>query len=274
MKRLIGAFCVLLLWASTTHHPNLKAAPNVKPLPAAMLPGDVDGSGGVSTSDIIHIINHVFRSAPLPSPECIADVNADSMLTLTDIIQLVNYVLRGGAAPLNGCGASAADYWPLALGNYWIYGCDSQHPWCSGGPVWRSDVTAQGDDTSFVVRMGIAFTHVDTLNLRIEGALVDWRRPTGDWAGFYNFTGGAFWLHRDPFECDDSMLYEATLETEPIVTPAGTFTGCLRIEPLQKRCADAGMVAEWWAPGVGMVRSEQDNIAGYVEYVLTEYRVN
>jgi hypothetical protein len=273
VKRLLGTILVLLLWISTTDHSRLYSAPNPKPVPAVFLPGDVDVNGAVSTSDIIQVINHVFKSAPLPSPECVADVNADSVITLTDIIQLVNFVLRGGAAPQNGCTESHANYWPLALGNYWVYGCDSQHPFCSNGPIWRSDVTAQGADTALLVQTCVAFTCVDTFALRAQGAQVDWRVSTGEWGGYYNFTGGAFWLHRDPFECDDSILYRAILETEPVVTPAGTFTGCLRIEPLQKRCADAGMIREWWAPGVGMVRSEQDNIAGYVNYVLTEYKV-
>jgi hypothetical protein len=66
--------------------------------------GDVNLSSTVTSSDIIVVVNFVFKggSAPLP---CTAngDVNCSGTVTSADIITLVNFVFKGGAAPCNTC---------------------------------------------------------------------------------------------------------------------------------------------------------------------------
>jgi len=87
---------------------------------------------------------------------------------------------------------------------------------------------------------------------------------------FYRFTVGAMWVHRDTWECDDSSGLVAVAEPNPIITPAGTFTRCVRIERRTAiPCADAGTVVEWWAPDVGLVRWDELNF--YVSGPLTIY---
>jgi len=78
----------------------------VNPLAALqgwLLPGDVNGSGTISTADIIFLVNFVFKGGPPPVSLPGADVNASCGITSADILYLVDYVFRGGSEPLAGC---------------------------------------------------------------------------------------------------------------------------------------------------------------------------
>ncbi|GIW72558.1 MAG: hypothetical protein KatS3mg102_2100 [Planctomycetota bacterium] len=59
---------------------------------------------------------------------------------------------------------------------------------------------------------------------------------------------------------------------ETVQVPAGTFADCVRLE-LQTSCADAGTTAIWFAPGVGIVKWSEQNIAGPVDWVLVRAEV-
>ncbi len=65
-------------------------------------PGDANASGGApNLTDIIYLVNYVFKAAPAPSPLCRGDANASGGASnLIDIIYLVNYVFKSGPAPV------------------------------------------------------------------------------------------------------------------------------------------------------------------------------
>ena len=67
-----------------------------------------------TAADIVHVVNHVFKSNPLAVPHCAADVDYGSGVTGGDIIYLVAHVFRGGAALTASCGPEGSIYWPLA----------------------------------------------------------------------------------------------------------------------------------------------------------------
>jgi hypothetical protein len=68
------------------------------------LTGDVNLSGNITSSDIIVMINFVFKSGLVPMPcEAAGDANCSGSLTAADIIELVNFVFKGGAAPCDVC---------------------------------------------------------------------------------------------------------------------------------------------------------------------------
>jgi hypothetical protein len=73
--------------------------------------GDVNLSTTVTSSDIIIVVNFVFKGGVAPLP-CTAngDVNCNGFVTSADIITLVNFVFKGGPAPCNTCTS------PLAAG--------------------------------------------------------------------------------------------------------------------------------------------------------------
>ncbi len=64
-------------------------------------PGDVDGNGRWTLTDIIALVNIVFKGAAKPTPLCRTDANGTGgNPNLPDIIVLVNYVFKGGPAPV------------------------------------------------------------------------------------------------------------------------------------------------------------------------------
>ena len=63
--------------------------------------GDFNGDGKLTVSDVIYLINYLFRGGPPPLPPEIGDVNHDAKITVSDVIYLINYLFKGGPPP--GC---------------------------------------------------------------------------------------------------------------------------------------------------------------------------
>jgi len=229
-------------------------------------PGDVNESHNLTAADIIQIVNFVFKSAALGAPDCTADIDGAAGVTAGDIVHLVAHVFRGGAAPEASCVPDGLLYWPLADGNYWLYElCWGAQPCIDS--AHRMEVVHRGADTAVVA--GPLWVE-DTLTIRQLGSAVDMRWPDTAWNSFYRFEAGMWARPPGGMICNDTV-FTAIPETDSIVTPAGTFYGCLRVQSA-KRCMDGGLVAEWWAPGVGLVCWVQDNIGGYQYFYLTAYR--
>lgn len=62
--------------------------------------GDVTGEGNVLLSDIVAIINFLFKSAPAPTPTCRGDVNNTGNILLSDIVYIINFLFKSGPAPI------------------------------------------------------------------------------------------------------------------------------------------------------------------------------
>lgn len=62
--------------------------------------GDTNFDGVITSADIIHLVNYVFKGGtpPRPVPRS-GDVDCSGAITSADIIGLVNYVFKGGTAP-------------------------------------------------------------------------------------------------------------------------------------------------------------------------------
>jgi len=66
--------------------------------------GDVNESGVINSSDIIYMVNYLFKTGPSPVPLAQAgDVNCDASETSADVIYLVNHVFKAGMAPCDVC---------------------------------------------------------------------------------------------------------------------------------------------------------------------------
>ncbi|MDH4222270.1 MAG: dockerin type I domain-containing protein [candidate division Zixibacteria bacterium] len=63
--------------------------------------GDVNADNDLSTSDVIYLINHLFKGGPPPVIYESGDCNCDGDLTISDVIYLINYLFKGGPDP--GC---------------------------------------------------------------------------------------------------------------------------------------------------------------------------
>jgi aminopeptidase N len=71
--------------------------------PAPYLPGDQNGDRVLDVTDVVDLVNYVFRAGPPPSPLNAADPNGDCVSNVADIVRLIDHVWRGGAMPLAGC---------------------------------------------------------------------------------------------------------------------------------------------------------------------------
>ena len=177
----------------------------------------------------------------------------------------------GRAALLIGlllvCSAQSAfpgdQYFPLGPGSRWEY--VTEDAMFSG----KQEVSVQGRDGNRV-QLSLGYTEVvledrgDEIDIELEGE---------GFVPYYRFGEGS-WTHRDPFSCDDNRMVQITDREAVVETPAGRFTDCLRIEYSgHTLCSDAGTFVEWWAPGVGRVKWQEDNFAGPVTWVLQDYTV-
>jgi len=63
--------------------------------------GDANRDGDVSVSDVVYLINFLFKGGPPPNPFNIVDTNCDGEVSISDAVYLVNYLFKGGPEP--GC---------------------------------------------------------------------------------------------------------------------------------------------------------------------------
>ena len=61
--------------------------------------GDANGDGFVTLSDVVYLINYLYRNGPAPDPLEAGDANSDSQIDLGDVVYLLDYLFRGGPPP-------------------------------------------------------------------------------------------------------------------------------------------------------------------------------
>lgn len=62
--------------------------------------GDVNLSGAVTSSDIIYLVNYIFKSGPAPLPVAMAgDADCNRRIEAGDLIHMANYVFKSGPLP-------------------------------------------------------------------------------------------------------------------------------------------------------------------------------
>lgn len=66
--------------------------------------GDVNESGSITSSDVIDLVNYVFKSGTAPAPiEAAGDVDCSGTVSSEDIIFLVNFTFKSGPTPCDVC---------------------------------------------------------------------------------------------------------------------------------------------------------------------------
>ena len=64
------------------------------------LRGDANKDGSVSVSDIVYLINYLFKGGPAPNPIIqVGDANCDGKVSVSDVVYLINYLFKGGPEP-------------------------------------------------------------------------------------------------------------------------------------------------------------------------------
>ncbi len=65
--------------------------------------GDANRDRAVSISDVVFIINHLFKGGQAPQILNLADANGDCGINIADVVYLVSYLFKGGQTPKRGC---------------------------------------------------------------------------------------------------------------------------------------------------------------------------
>ena len=61
--------------------------------------GDANADGKVSVSDIVYLVNYLFKGGSSPAPIQRGDANCDGYVTVSDVVYLINYLFKGGPPP-------------------------------------------------------------------------------------------------------------------------------------------------------------------------------
>jgi thiol-disulfide isomerase/thioredoxin len=61
--------------------------------------GDCNSDEEINLSDVVYLINYLFKNGPAPEPIESGNVNCDETVTVPDIVYLINYVLKSGSPP-------------------------------------------------------------------------------------------------------------------------------------------------------------------------------
>ncbi len=64
------------------------------------LRGDANGDGTITVSDVVFLVNYLYRGGPAPNPAAVGDINSDGQINVGDIVYLVNYLFHGGPPPV------------------------------------------------------------------------------------------------------------------------------------------------------------------------------
>jgi hypothetical protein len=189
-------------------------------------------------------------------------------------------VAVAAAAPRVRPNLSTPDFFPLEVGNHWVY----ERSGATGSTTWEAQVTASaGSDHGhdYVLLSGY-FPGPDRA-VRAERSGLVAERLDGSWhdALWYMLRApvGIPWrLELAPLppvnpiaDCIDGAWLHVRSRHETVRVPAGEFEDVVRVD-FETRCADSGIVSEWFASGVGLIRREEQSFAGPVvsELVIAE----
>ncbi len=155
------------------------------------------------------------------------------------------------AAPARAGGPSPSDYFPLAVGNQWTYVDRSAAQAPGTRPPERTVRIVERTADGFYRdnERGELRADADCLRDRVRRLLC---RPLAVGQGWVSVTG-----------VSATERYEIAAVDERVETPAGTFTGCVRVRAHVRAGPTAENVLELtYAPGVGPVRIETFAVVG------------
>ncbi len=67
----------------------------------SFLSGDANGDWVIDVSDVVYLINYLYKTGSAPDPLEAGDANCDTKVDLGDIVYIINYLYKGGPVP--GC---------------------------------------------------------------------------------------------------------------------------------------------------------------------------
>ena len=68
--------------------------------PTVVKCGDANADGSLTVSDVVYLVNYLFKGGPVAKPYEAGEANCDGKVTVSDVVYLVNYLFKGGAVPI------------------------------------------------------------------------------------------------------------------------------------------------------------------------------
>ena len=161
------------------------------------------------------------------------------------------------------------DYFPLQVGNQWVYRVGGRFD--AGARVIEITSTQTVNLREYFVTTGLTS---DALLLRKNeaGSLVFYNQNDGqehNWVAFSAPVGEAFRTEIDP--CNSVAVIRSKSAT--LQTPVGEFNNALEVGYSPGRCADAGLNRESFLPNIGLAERRESNFAGEQVWELIYARV-
>jgi hypothetical protein len=185
--------------------------------------------------------------------------------------------------PATNVTAEGIFHFPLQVGNHWLYEKRYPHGYETTwevSVVSYSDGTANGTKNEGVPARGFALKGYFG-----DGAMVDYGAggelmeitADGEASLWYRLgaSTGTEWILASPENsdpCIDGVRAVLASHEEFVQVPAGEFSDAVRVD-YEPRCMDAGLISEWFAAGVGLVKRTEESIAGPIESVLLASQV-
>lgn len=165
-----------------------------------------------------------------------------------------------------GAAAAQSEYFPLHVGNQWIYRGDNND-------VRAMEVirTATFDGRQYA-QLGGWFSGDAWLRMGEDGTLYAYHPETkreAPWVAFATPEGGSFDTELDP--CTRRGVVSSTSRTWS--GPAGDFAGAFEVRYPPANCADAGLEREVYGKWVGLIHRSYITIAGPRRYSLIYARI-
>lgn len=166
-------------------------------------------------------------------------------------------------------GAFAQDFFPLQLGNQWVYR--------AGGRIRNSPVivevtaTREVNGVSYFVLSGMPGAPL-LVRKNDAGSLVIYdqqSREERNWVAFSAAVGEAFATSIDP--CNKTAVIQS--RNAKLNSPLGDFDNALRVGYAPANCADAGFTSETFLPYIGLADRRMTSIAGEVSWELIYARL-
>ena len=181
--------------------------------------------------------------------------------TKISTVKLIGLLFAGAAV----C-AAAPDYFPLQVGNSWVYRVTQGRLSRPGTINVEARETVDGreyfrvqffEDTLYLRQMGDGSIYKYDREAKTEGLWLPFGSPAGQ-------------AVRTVFDdCSRTATVEST--NAGLKVPFGDFDNALLIK-YTPNCADAGLTVQYFLPYVGLALFETASIAGPVQYVLTYSR--
>lgn len=181
--------------------------------------------------------------------------------------------LAGGIAFASTLPAQTPAWFPLEIGNTWLYRPAATSTNRRGSQELRS-IWVHGTETIAAQEyFNVRYFGREVL-LRVDpsrGSVISYDRTSRSeqpWISLGLALGETFPTAIDPCSTKGTI----SSRDESVTTPAGVFANSVRVK-FQGNCADAGLTEQFYAPYIGLLSSEETTFAGPLKFELFYYRV-